>query len=335
MRAVETRLAPSPVPIARALGSTTRAQIYEHLKASEHDLTVKDVAESFDLHPNVARTHLSVLADAGLLVVGRRKHAGGGRPARIYRAKDDVEAELGQLDAAGLPAGGAAAALVVRLLVGLLDRPSVDGPLAPQASRAAIEEGRRLVASLPAASSPPTTVEAAAAIAVRALRAYAPEARVRRGGADWAEISGTRAVVALVERVDPTLAEVVERGLILGAVAATGATVTLGDAEPDPGGERAWRLAASSGTTTRATIVPAATVDSRSLQRETGVVEAMRAITRLRAGDVVEVLAEGPGAPAAFARWADRAGHQLLAVERVADAGGRHAIRLLIRKGPA
>ena len=79
------------MPLARALGSTTRAQIYEHLKASDHDLTVKDVAESFDLHPNVARTHLSVLADAGLLVVGRRKHPGGdgrrGSTARVTRSR--------------------------------------------------------------------------------------------------------------------------------------------------------------------------------------------------------------------------------------------------------
>ncbi len=331
---METQVAPSTVPLARALGSTTRAQIYEHLKASDHDLTVKDVAESFDLHPNVARTHLSVLADAGLLVVGRRKHPGGGRPARIYRARDEVEAEVGQLDAAGQPAGGAAAALVVRLLVNLLDRRAVEGPLAPMASRAAIEEGRRLVASLPD-SAPPRSVGAAAGIAVRALRAYAPDARVRRGGTDWAEISGTRAMVALVERVDPALGEVLERGLVLGACTATGITVTIAEAEADPSGEHAWRLAASTGTTTRAAIVPTTTVDARGLQRETGVVEAMRAITRLRAGDVVEVLAEGPGSPAAFARWADRAGHQLLAVERVADAGGRHAIRLLVRKGSA
>ena len=46
-----------------------------------------------------------------------------------------------------------------------------------------------------------------------------------------------------------------------------------------------------------------------------------------------KVLAEGPGSPAAFARWADRAGHVLLGVERAADAAGRPAIRLLIRKG--
>jgi TusA-related sulfurtransferase len=59
----------------------------------------------------------------------------------------------------------------------------------------------------------------------------------------------------------------------------------------------------------------------------------MRAVTSLHVGDILEVLAEGPGSPAAFARWADRAGHELLGVERATDATGRPAIRLLIRKG--
>jgi TusA-related sulfurtransferase len=85
--------------------------------------------------------------------------------------------------------------------------------------------------------------------------------------------------------------------------------------------------------TTRATVDPDASVDARGLAREAGVVQAMRTITGLGAGDVLEVLAEGPGSPAAFARWADRAGHVLLGVERATDATGRPAIRLLIRKG--
>ena len=58
----------------------------------------------------------------------------------------------------------------------------------------------------------------------------------------------------------------------------------------------------------------------------------MRTITDLSPGDVLEVLAEGPGSPAVFARWADRAGHALIAVERAQDATGRPAIRLLIEK---
>jgi TusA-related sulfurtransferase len=83
----------------------------------------------------------------------------------------------------------------------------------------------------------------------------------------------------------------------------------------------------------RSSIEPASRMDARGLQREAGVVKAMRAVTTLRPGEVLEVLAEGPGSPAAFARWVDRAGHELLGVERAVDETGRPGIRLLIRKG--
>ena len=75
------------VSVSRALGSPTRAGIYTHLQEAEEALTVRDVAETFDLHPNVARTHLETLADAGLVGVGLRKHPGGGRPAKLYEAR--------------------------------------------------------------------------------------------------------------------------------------------------------------------------------------------------------------------------------------------------------
>ena len=38
------------------------------------------------------------------------------------------------------------------------------------------------------------------------------------------------------------------------------------------------------------------------------------------------------GAPAAFARWADRAGHQIIDVTRIRDVKGKQAVRLLLRK---
>lgn len=320
------------ITVERALGSTTRAGIYEHLKRTDTPLTVRDVAELFDLHPNVARTHLGLLADAGLVTVGRRKHPGGGRPAKIYRALQDVDAAQGDLDAASTPATQAAAALIVRLLVDLLDADQARS-LVARAHRAAEAEGRRLVSSLADASAQPgePTVETAAQTAVRALRAYAPEARVAKAGSQWAEVTGLHPLVALVERADPPLAEAVERGLLAGAVAAGGVPVRLTEVTTTGHG-RSWRVEPSRGGPDRADVVPAATLDTRGKPRETGVVEAMRAITRLRHGDVLEVLAEGPGSPAAFARWADRAGHVLLAVERAQDARGRPAIRLLFRK---
>src|SRR5687767_2042926 len=85
---------PAGVSVARALGSPTRAGIYQHLQQAGEGLTVRDIAAAFDLHPNVARTHHELLADAGLVVVGRRKHPGGGRPAKVYVATEDAAADV-------------------------------------------------------------------------------------------------------------------------------------------------------------------------------------------------------------------------------------------------
>lgn len=322
---------PGPVTITRALGSATRAGIYDHLRQVDGALTVRDVADTFDLHPNVARTHLGVLADAGLLTVGQKKHPGGGRPARVYRARPELDAEHAVMDSAAQPAGGAAAALMVRLLVTLLDRPS-NPPLVARAHEGAKEEGRRLVAALP--GDPPATraLGDAAQRAARALRVYAPDVRVSRAGSDWAEVVGLSPAVALVERLDPALAEALERGLLAGACEGSGVMADLAETSTTAQHGRVWRMKATGGRAPRSTIVTAATLDARGKPRDSGVVEAMRAITDLRPGDVLEVLAEGPGSPAAFARWADRAGHALIAVERAQDASGKAAIRLLIEK---
>lgn len=318
------------VSIGRALGSTTRAGIYDHLRQTDGALTVRDVADTFDLHPNVARTHLGLLADAGLVTVGQRKHPGGGRPARIYAARPELGTNNAALDSAAQPAGGASAALMVRLLVDLLDRPG-GPPLVSRAHDAAREEGRQLVQALPGGTGHKQLSEAANR-AVQALRVYAPDVRVSRSGADWAEVVGLADAVALVERLDPALAEGLERGLLAGACEAAGVATELGEVATGTGLGRVWRLRSTGARAPRSTIMVAGSLDARGKPRESGVVDAMRAMTDLNPGDVLEVLAEGPGSPAAFARWADRAGHALVAVERAQDASGRPAIRLLIEK---
>ena len=322
------------VSVARALGSTTRAGIYEHLQRAGSALTVRDIAAAFDLHPNVARTHLELLADAGLVVIGRRKHPGGGRPAKVYLARDEGAGHLAPAHATGLRGEGAAgAALLVRLLVGLLeDTRGTNDDLVRRAHDIGAAEGRRQVQGLPARPEG-TGLDAAAAAAVRALRSHSPEARIVKAGSDWVDVAGVRGIFKMLDGQRSDLAEALERGLLFGAFAAAGATVTLADAGTAPGGGQTWRARVSAPISARAAIERSATVDARGLAREAGVVQAMRAITALQPDEVLEVLAEGPGSPAAFARWADRAGHVLLGVERAADATGRPAIRLLIRKG--
>ena len=59
-------------------------------------LTASEVAERFDLHPNVARHHLDKLAGGGYLeVTVPRAGAGAGRPSKCYKAAStQVEVDI-------------------------------------------------------------------------------------------------------------------------------------------------------------------------------------------------------------------------------------------------
>jgi predicted ArsR family transcriptional regulator len=77
--------------LAAVLADDTRYGIYRSI--AEHpsaEVTVADIAERFDLHPNVARMHLAKLEQAGFLATGLRKTSGGGRPAKLYRLSERV-----------------------------------------------------------------------------------------------------------------------------------------------------------------------------------------------------------------------------------------------------
>ena len=320
----------SRVSVDRALASTTRLDIYEQLRDDGAPHTVRDVASRFQLHPNVARTHLETLADAGLVAVGVRKRPGGGRPAKLYRALDE------DADQPAVQTGDhAGAGLQIRLLAELADPdPAVaanDRPPDVRAHEVGTAEGRRLVR--PHEPGEPATLAEAAEVVVRALRPHLPASRVVKAGDTRVDLTGTGPAFASLSATRPALAEAMQRGLLEGAFAAAGHTVTVSEAGLLPEGDQVWRARAAGEPGGGRGPRPAHRVDARGMPREHGVVRAMREVVRLRAGEVLEVIAEGPGSPAAFARWADRAGHELLGVERVVDRSGRPAIRLLIRKG--
>lgn len=321
------------VDVGRALGSDTRRAIYRHLRAQGCPLTARDLAAVFEVHPNVARGHLETLADAGLIAVGRRKNPAGGRPARLYCAVDEDPGRpvVDSRDACS------ALRLQVRLLAHLADPaaplPRGSSPEA-RAREVGVVEGRELLAPF----APPEPLDFLDALepVIRALRPSAPQVRVVRRDRQRIVLVGVDAACGdlLVHR--PALAEALLAGLLEGAFAAVGADVEVAT---DPASARSegslrWTVTqappAGSG---RVRIRPALRVDARDLPREHGVVRAMREVGRLRDGEVLEVLAEGPGSPAAFAGWCERAGHSLLGVERTTDRQDRPAIRLLIRKG--
>jgi predicted ArsR family transcriptional regulator len=78
--------------VTNAFGDPTRREIYLFARECEHGVTAGEVAERFDLHPNVARHHLEKLTGGGYLVVeiagaptdGTARAAG--RPSKRYIA---------------------------------------------------------------------------------------------------------------------------------------------------------------------------------------------------------------------------------------------------------
>lgn len=311
------------VSASRALSSLTRASIFDHLRDADTPHTVRDVAARFDLHPNVARTHLEMLADAGLLLVGRRKHPGGGRPAKVYRTADapDTDGTLPGVEEQ------VAARLQVRLLSDLV---LATRDVETRAFEAGSAEGRRLVEPFVDGDAP--DLPSAADRAVRALRPHVGMLRVLKEEPTQVDVTGFAGTFDPLSTLRPTIAEAFQRGILEGAFVAVGLRVTVRSAGLLPEGDRVWRVGVGADAAVTGPLA-ARRVDARGMPREQGVVRAMREIAPLRAGQVLEVLAEGPGSPAAFARWVDRAGHQLLGVERAADETGRGAIRLVIRKG--
>lgn len=76
--------------ITNVLSDPTRYYIYQHITKQHSEVTVQDIADRFEIHPNVARLHLSKLEDINLLTSETKKTGKGGRPSRLYRLSDDV-----------------------------------------------------------------------------------------------------------------------------------------------------------------------------------------------------------------------------------------------------
>ncbi|HZQ27258.1 MAG TPA: helix-turn-helix domain-containing protein [Acidimicrobiales bacterium] len=77
--------------VSSAFGDPTRRAIYLFARDAEDGVTATQVAERFELHPNVARHHLDKLAAGGYVdvAVGRSGSAtdtrGAGRPSKRYK----------------------------------------------------------------------------------------------------------------------------------------------------------------------------------------------------------------------------------------------------------
>ena len=72
--------------VTSAFGDPTRRDIYMFVRSGEEGVTAAEVADEFDLHPNVARHHLEKLTGGGYLTVELARHETAGRPSKRYRA---------------------------------------------------------------------------------------------------------------------------------------------------------------------------------------------------------------------------------------------------------
>ncbi|HLT56315.1 MAG TPA: helix-turn-helix domain-containing protein [Bacillota bacterium] len=76
--------------ITNVLSDPTRFHIYEYLVEHHKEVSVNEIAKQFDIHPNVARLHLSKLEDVRMVTSYSKKTGKGGRPSRVYRLSDRV-----------------------------------------------------------------------------------------------------------------------------------------------------------------------------------------------------------------------------------------------------
>jgi predicted ArsR family transcriptional regulator len=95
-----TEFSSAVTAITSAFGDPTRREIYlfahAHSDEATGGVTAAEVAERFDLHPNVARHHLDKLAGGGYVEVATgRTSTGAGRPSKRYRVTSpEVSLEL-------------------------------------------------------------------------------------------------------------------------------------------------------------------------------------------------------------------------------------------------
>ena len=78
-----------PLKIANTLADETRYSIYELFLQTQQAYTVQQIAERFHIHPNVARSHLTKLAEIQIIESDYEKTGKGGRPGRIYKVSNN------------------------------------------------------------------------------------------------------------------------------------------------------------------------------------------------------------------------------------------------------
>ncbi len=75
--------------LSSTLADETRYSIYQFIAKETSAVNVQQIAKEFNIHPNVARLHLTKLTESKLIVSNLEKKSQGGRPARVYEIAND------------------------------------------------------------------------------------------------------------------------------------------------------------------------------------------------------------------------------------------------------
>lgn len=194
--------------VHRALADRRRARILTELETEAGGLDAQELARRVGVHPNTARWHLGVLADAGLVRSRPERTERPGRPRILY-------------EPSGEPARTARDEyrLLATVLAGVAGRAHVDVETAGRAW------GRTLTEPLPASSSDEDAV--AAASAVLAEHGFAPVV-------DGRTIEMHRCPFHDLAEAEPAVVCGVHRGLVDGTLEAAGSLLRVGELEVYP-----------------------------------------------------------------------------------------------------
>ena len=78
-----------PLKITSTLADETRFQIYDFMLQKKRAFSVQEISDQFEIHPNVARLHLTKLTEIKVITANFVKTGKGGRPGRVYQATEE------------------------------------------------------------------------------------------------------------------------------------------------------------------------------------------------------------------------------------------------------